>query len=291
MKGILLAGGSGTRLHPLTLAISKHLLPIYDKPMVYYALSTLLSCGIRDILIISTPRDRPLFEHLLGDGQQLGCRFEYCIQKEPRGISDAFLLGESFIGDEPVALTLGDNIFYGAGLAQRLRRCTDLKTGSTLLAYHVDDPRPYGVITFGSDGKVVEITEKPQHPASKYIVPGLYFYGPGVVDVAKTLRPSARGELEITDIHMHYLRRNALHIERLERGTAWLDAGTFTQLTAANQFVQTVEGRQGLKIGCIEEIAFEMGYIDVPQLVKLSKKYQKSGYGDYLLALADSMRS
>ena len=284
MKGILLAGGEGTRLQPLTLVVSKQILPIYDKPMLYYSLSTLMICGIRDILIISTPRDVPTFEYLLGNGEHLGCNFSYRIQEKPRGLPEAFLLAEEFIGDDTVALMLGDNIFYGAGLAGQLQRCTNPR-GSTVLAYHINDPRPYGVLVFDDQGEVIDIEEKPSNPRSKYIIPGLYFYEKGVVDVAKTLRPSIRGELEIVDIHRHYLRKGELTIERLQRGTAWLDTGTFSSLIAASQFVQTIEARQGLKIGCIEEVAFRMGYIDEEQLRKIAVSQQKSGYGTYLLSL------
>ena len=284
MKGILLAGGEGTRLHPLTLVVSKQILPIYDKPMLYYSLSTLMICGIRDVLIISTPRDILTFERLLGDGKQIGCSFKYKVQKKPRGLPDAFLLAEEFIGNDSVALMLGDNVFYGAGLAGQLQRCTNPR-GSTVLAYHVDDPRPYGVLAFDSKGKVIDIEEKPRYPRSKYIIPGLYFYEKGVVDVAKSLRPSTRGELEIVDIHRYYLRKDQLTVERLQRGVAWLDTGTFSSLIAASQFVQTIEERQGLKIGCIEEVAFRMGYIGTQQLRKIAENQQKSGYGAYLLSL------
>ena len=284
MKGILLAGGKGTRLHPLTQVTSKQLLPIYDKPMVYYSLSTLMLCGIREILIITTPRDLPIFERLLGKGEQLGCSFSYQAQPEAKGLPEAFLLGEDFIGEESVALMLGDNIFYGAGLATQLQGCRNPQ-GGILLAYHVEDPRPYGVITFNAEGHPIDIEEKPLRPRSKYIIPGLYFYESGVVEVAKGLRPSARNELEITDIHRHYLNKQALRIERLNRGTAWLDAGTFSSLIAANQFVQTIEERQGLKIGCIEEVAFRMGYIDASQLRRLAEAQSNSSYGRYLLSI------
>ena len=284
MKGILLAGGAGTRLHPLTLIVSKQLLPVYDKPMVYYSLGTLMLCGIREVLIVSTPRDLPAFRSLLGDGHQLGCKFSYKVQQQPRGLPDALLLGEDFIADEAVALMLGDNIFHGAGLAGQLQSCTK-PNGSTILAYHVDNPKPYGVITFDKEGKAIDIEEKPENPRSKYIVPGLYFYEKGVVDIAKSLKPSQRGELEIVDIHLHYLRAGRLNINRLPRGVAWIDTGTFSSLIAASQFVQTIEERQGLKIGCIEEIAYHMGYIKVEQLRKLALNQKKSGYGDYLLSL------
>ena len=287
MKGILLAGGHGTRLFPLTRAVSKQLLPVYDKPLVYYALSTLLRCGIQEILVISTPRDEALFKHLLGDGSQLGCSFRYAIQKHPKGLPEAFLIGETFIEEENVALILGDNIFHGAGLEEQLQVCTQ-PTGSTILAYHVEDPRPYGVVTFDKTGKVVDITEKPKQPRSKYIIPGLYFYDKEVIEAAKMLRPSVRGELEITDIHKYFFKKNRLTVYRLHRGTAWLDAGTFSSLIDASQYVRTVEERQGLKVGCIEEIAFRMGYIDEKQLEKLAAQQLKSGYGTYLLSLLSS---
>ena len=284
MKGILLAGGHGTRLYPLTRAISKQLLPVYDKPLVYYALSTLLRCGIREILIISTPRDEILFRQLLGDGSQLGCVFRYKVQEKPKGLPEAFLIGEEFIEEDDVALILGDNIFHGARLEEQLQACTH-PIGSTILAYHVEDPRPYGVVTFDKKGKVTDIVEKPTNPRSKYIVPGLYFYNQEVIDAAKMLRPSARGELEITDIHNYFLKRDQLTVQQLHRGTAWLDAGTFSSLIDASQYVRTIEERQGFKVGCIEEIAFRMGYIDEKQLEQLASQQLKSGYGAYLLSL------
>lgn len=281
MKGIILAGGSGTRLHPLTLAVSKQLMPIYDKPMIYYPLSILMDAGIREILIISTPHDLPHFERLLGDGSSLGCKFTYKVQEQPNGLAQAFVIGEDFIGNDKVALILGDNIFYGVGMDELLKENND-PDGGVVYAYHVSDPRRYGVVEFDDDMNAVSIEEKPQHPKSNYAVPGLYFYDNSVIDIAKNLQPSARGEYEITDVNAEYLRRNKLKVAVLSRGTAWLDTGTFASLMQAGQFVQVIEERQGLKIGCIEEIAFRNGYINSEQLLKLATPLVKSGYGEYL---------
>lgn len=287
MKGIILAGGSGTRLHPLTLAVSKQLMPVYDKPMIYYPLSTLLMAGIREILIISTPQDLPQFKKLLGEGQSLGCSFSYAEQAVPNGLAQAFVIGEEFIGKDKVALVLGDNIFYGAGLAELLQKNND-PDGGVIFAYHVSDPERYGVVTFDEDQRVVSIEEKPKQPKSSYAVPGLYFYDQEVVKIAKEIKPSSRGEYEITDINAEYLRRGKLKVGILGRGTAWLDTGTFSSLMQAGQFVQVIEERQDLKIGCIEEIAFRMKYINKEQLKKLAEPLMKSGYGQYLLKLAQS---
>lgn len=286
MKGIILAGGSGTRLHPLTLAVSKQLMPIYDKPMIYYPLSILMSAGIKDILIISTPHDMPNFKKLLGDGSQLGCNFQYTIQEEPNGLAQAFVLGEDFIGDDKVALILGDNIFYGVGMDELLKE-NNSPDGGVVYAYHVSDPRRYGVVEFDKDMKAVSIEEKPEHPKSNYAVPGLYFYDNEVIEIAKNLEPSARGEYEITDVNAEYLRRGKLKVAVLNRGTAWLDTGTFPSLMQAGQFVQVIEERQGLKVGCIEEVAYRNGFIDRAQLEKLAQPLIKSGYGDYLMRLKD----
>lgn len=284
MKGIILAGGSGTRLHPLTLAVSKQLMPIYDKPMIYYPLSTLMLAGIRDILIISTPKDLPLFKELLGDGKKLGCNFQYAEQPEPRGLAQAFIIGKDFIGNDKVALILGDNIFYGSGLKELLQS-NSKPEGGIIYAYHVMDPERYGVVEFDKDGKVLSIEEKPKSPKSNYAVPGIYFYDNSVVDIAETIKPSARGELEITDINNAYLERGKLHVSILDKGTAWLDTGTFSSLMQAAQFVEVIEERQGLKVGSIEESAYEMGYITKEDLVALAKPLVKSGYGKYLLQL------
>ena len=285
MKGIILAGGSGTRLHPLTLAMSKQLMPVYDKPMIYYPLSTLLMAGIREVLIISTPHDLPHFEKLLGDGSQLGCRFEYKVQEVPNGLAQAFVLGDEFIGDEKVVLILGDNIFFGTSLGRLLAENADPE-GGVIFAYHVGDPERYGVVDFDENMNAISIEEKPTKPKSNYAVPGLYFYDNSVVDIAKNLKPSPRGEYEITDVNKVYLERNALKVGVLHRGTAWLDTGTFNSLMQAGQFVQVIEERQGLKVGCIEEIAFKQGFINKQQLKDIAKKLVKSGYGNYLLKLA-----
>ena len=284
MKGIILAGGLGTRLYPLTLAVSKQLMPVYDKPMIYYPLSTLLSAGIRDILLISTPHDLPHFEKLLGDGSALGCSFSYVPQHVPNGLAQAFVLGAGFVGRDPAALILGDNIFYGAGLERQLQSSTN-PAGGVIFAYQVADPERYGVVEFDDNFKAVSIEEKPQKPKSNYAVPGLYFYDNSVVEVARNLKPSARGEYEITDVNKHYLEQGKLHVEVLGRGTAWLDTGTHKSLMQAGQFIEVIEDRQGLKIGCIEEAAWEMGFIDDAQLERLGHKYLKSGYGEYLLGL------
>lgn len=284
MKGIILAGGSGTRLHPLTLAISKQMMPIYDKPMIYYPLSILMSAGIKEILIISTPRDLPQFENLLGDGSQLGCSFTYAVQHEPNGLAQAFVIGESFIGKDPVALILGDNIFYGVGMDELLKENV-APEGGVVYAYHVSDPERYGVVAFDENMNAISIEEKPTQPKSNYAVPGLYFYNNDVVSIAKSLKPSARGEYEITDINAEYLRRGKLKVAMLSRGTAWLDTGTFASLMQAGQFVQVIEERQGLKIGCIEEIAYTNGFINAAQLKQLATPLVKSGYGNYLMQL------
>ncbi|WP_271768230.1 glucose-1-phosphate thymidylyltransferase RfbA [Aquimarina algiphila] len=284
MKGIILAGGSGTRLHPLTLAISKQLMPVYDKPMIYYPVSTLISAGIREILIISTPQDLPLFEKLLGDGTTYGCRFEYAIQEHPNGLAEAFIIGEKFIGQDKVALILGDNIFYGSGLEALLERNND-PDGGIIYAYHVQDPERYGVVDFDAQGNATSIEEKPEAPKSNYAVPGIYFYDNEVVKIAKAITPSSRGELEITDINNAYLQKGKLKVSILDKGTAWLDTGTFNSLMQAIQFVQVIEERQGLKIGAIEEIAYKKGFIDKEQLHRLAKPLIKSGYGKYLLQL------
>jgi len=284
MKGIILAGGSGTRLHPLTLAVSKQLMPVYDKPMIYYPLSTLLAAGIREILLISTPHDLPHFRKLLGDGSAMGCVFTYAEQPVPNGLAQAFVIGREHVGSDSVALILGDNIFYGGGLGRMLSRHTT-PDGGLVFAYHVSDPERYGVVDFDTDGKVLSIEEKPVKPKSNYAVPGLYFYDNSVLDIARDLKPSARGEYEITDVNKEYLRRGKLRVELLDRGTAWLDTGTFASLMQAGQFVQVIEERQGLRIGCIEEVAWKKGWITDEQLEALARPLTKSGYGQYLLSL------
>jgi glucose-1-phosphate thymidylyltransferase len=286
MKGIILAGGSGTRLHPLTLALSKQLMPIYDKPMIYYPLSVLMMTGIKEILIISTPHDLPGFKRLLGDGKSLGCHFEYAEQAVPNGLAQAFVIGEKFIGSEKVALVLGDNIFYGGGLG-RLLQSNHNPDGGIIYAYHVSDPERYGVAEFDASNKVISIEEKPAKPKSNYAVPGLYFYDNTVVEIAKSLKPSARGEYEITDVNKEYLKMGKLKVSVLDRGTAWLDTGTFASLMQASQFVQVIEERQGQKIGCIEEVDYRMGYINKDQLKVLAAPLLKSGYGSYLMNLED----
>lgn len=284
MKGIILAGGSGTRLHPLTLAVSKQLMPIYDKPMIYYPLSSLIWSGIREILIISTPHDLPLFRQLLGDGSRLGCRFEYAVQEHPNGLAEAFIIGKEFIGKDKVALVLGDNIFYGTGLSDLLQANND-PDGGIIYAYHVHDPERYGVVDFDENGKVLSIEEKPLTPKSNYAVPGIYFYDNDVVEIAANIKPSNRGEIEITDVNKEYLKRGKLKVSILDRGTAWFDTGTFNSLMQASQFVQVIEERQGLKIGSIEEAAFKMGFIDAEQLRELAGPLLKSGYGKHLLSI------
>ncbi|MAY23802.1 MAG: glucose-1-phosphate thymidylyltransferase [Flavobacteriaceae bacterium] len=284
MKGIILAGGSGTRLHPLTLAVSKQLMPVYDKPMIYYPLSTLMYSGIREILIISTLEDLPLFEKLLGDGSKYGCDFQYAVQENPNGLAEAFIIGKDFIGDDKVALILGDNIFYGSGLKELLQANND-PDGGIIYAYHVHDPERYGVVEFDKEGKALSIEEKPKSPKSNYAVPGIYFYDNSVVEIAENIEPSARGELEITDVNNVYLKKGKLSVSKLDKGTAWLDTGTFASLMQAAQFVEVIEERQGLKIGAIEEAAYEMGYISKAELIALAEPLLKSGYGKHLLSL------
>ena len=286
MKGIILAGGSGTRLHPLTLAVSKQLMPIYDKPMIYYPLSVLMMAGIKEVLIISTPHDLPNFEMLLGDGSKLGCKFEYAVQDIPNGLAQAFVIGEKFIGKEKVALILGDNIFYGSGFQKVVNECKDPE-GGVVFAYHVSDPERYGVVEFDDECKAISIEEKPIKPKSNYAVPGLYFYNNDVVEIAKNLKPSARGEYEITDVNRKYLEMGRLQVGILSRGTAWLDTGTFASLIQASQFVQVLEDRQGLKVGCIEEMAYRKGFINKVQLRELAQPLLKSGYGQYLLNMLE----
>ncbi|WP_432511984.1 glucose-1-phosphate thymidylyltransferase RfbA [Kineococcus sp. SYSU DK001] len=289
MRGIILAGGSGTRLHPITRATSKQLLAVYDKPMVYYPLSTLMLAGVRRILLITTPQDAPQFRHLLGDGSDFGVELTYAVQPEPGGLAQAFLIGEEFIGQDNVALVLGDNVFYGPGLGQQLERFASVE-GATIFAYQVRDPSAYGIVEFDADGRVVGLEEKPAHPRSTYAVPGLYFYDGDVVGIARGLEPSARGELEITDVHREYLERGRLNVEVLPRGTAWLDTGTFDQMLAASNFVGTLQARQGLKIGCPEEVAWVKGWISDDELRARGAALAKSGYGDYLLGLLDRPR-
>jgi glucose-1-phosphate thymidylyltransferase len=284
MKGIILAGGSGTRLYPLTIAVSKQLMPVYDKPMIYYPLSTLMLAGIREILIITTPQDQEGFKKLLGDGSKLGCRFEYVVQPSPDGLAQAFILGEQFIGKDPVALVLGDNIFYGSGMGTLLRQKAN-PDGAVVFAYQVHDPERYGVVEFDKDFRVLSIEEKPEQPKSKYAVPGLYFYDNSVVEIARNQKPSPRGELEITDVNKTYLERSKLEVGVLDRGTAWLDTGTFDSLIEAGEFIHVIEKRQGLKVGCIEEVAYRNGWIDDARMEELAAYYAKSGYGAYLKSL------
>ncbi len=287
MKGIVLAGGTGTRLHPLTLSVSKQLMPIFDKPMIYYPLSTLIDSGINEILIISTVQDLPLFKKLLGDGKKLGCYFEYAAQEHPNGLAEAFIIGEDFIGNDKVALVLGDNIFYGTGLGASLKANSN-PTGGIVFAYHVHDPERYGVVEFNANGKVVSIEEKPKDPKSNYAVPGIYFYDNDVIEIAKNIVPSKRGELEITDVNKEYLKRGKLKVSILDKGTAWLDTGTFSSLMQASQFVQVIEERQGLKIGAIEEAAYRQGFISKSQLKELAQPLLKSGYGKHLMSIVQN---
>ena len=286
MKGIILAGGSGTRLHPLTLAVSKQLMPVYNKPMIYYPLSTLMHAGISEILFITTPNDQPLFKHLLGDGSKLGCRFEYQIQNEPNGLAQAFVIGKQFIGNDNVALILGDNIFFGGGMGEKLESSID-PDGGLIFAYRVHDPERYGVVEFDIQGKAISIEEKPENPKSNYAVPGLYFYDNEVIKIAENLKPSARGEYEITDVNQEYLKSGKLQVKTLPRGIAWLDTGTFTSLIQASNFVQTIEERQGFGVGCIEAVAYSNGFINDAKLKELAIPLLKSGYGNYLMSLID----
>lgn len=289
MKGIILAGGSGTRLYPLTKAISKQIMPIYDKPMIYYPLSTLMLAGIREVLVISTPRDLPVFKDLLGDGKQLGMTFSYAIQEQPRGLADAFIIGADFIGKDSVALVLGDNIFYGQSFSRVLRSVASRESGATIFGYYVRDPREYGVVEFDEDGKALSIEEKPEHPKSNYAVPGLYFYDNDVVEIAANVKPSARGEIEITSINNEYLRRGTLRVETLGRGFAWLDTGNHDSLLDAADFVAAFQKRQGLYISCIEEIAYKRGFIDREQLLKLAEPLMKTDYGKYMVEVANGL--
>ncbi len=290
MKGIILAGGRGTRLHPLTLSVSKQLLPVYDKPMIYYPLSMLMLAGIREILVISTPEDLPLFRRLLGNGEKWGMQFVYAEQAEPRGLADAFIVGQDFIGDNPACLILGDNIFFGHGLSEQVRRAAEIKDGGVIFAYPVRDPQRYGVIEFDEQGRALSLEEKPVNPRSNFAVPGLYFYDQRIVSFAKALKPSVRGEIEITDLNKIYLEMGQLHVESLGRGTAWLDAGTHESLLQASNFIQAVQDRQGIMIACLEEIAYRMGYISLNDLTKLAEAYTGNSYGDYLVHLAKSER-
>jgi len=290
MKGIILAGGSGTRLYPVTLAVSKQLLPVYDKPMIYYPLSTLMLAGLRDILLISTPHDLPLYQELLGDGSQFGINLQYAVQPRPEGLAQAFLIGEKFLSGGPACLILGDNIFYGQGFSSRLRQAAALETGATVFGYRVQDPERYGVLEWDTDGKVLSIEEKPQHPKSQHAVVGLYFYDNQITSIAKEIRPSARGELEITDVNNLYLQRGQLNAQVMGRGAAWLDTGTHQSLLEAGNFIQTIEKRQGLKIACLEEIAFELGYINADAILRQAKKLAKTDYGDYLSRLINGER-